>query len=224
MPLQRQTVNGRRVYSTPDGKSLPSVTSILSATEPEEKREALNNWRKRVGMEKAQEISTAAASRGTRMHGYLEHFIKNGEMKDLPNNPFAQPSWFMAAEIILKGLLNVDDFWGVEIPLYYSEVYAGTTDCCGIWKGKASIIDFKQSNRPKKREWISDYFLQTVFYGTAHNNMYGTDINTGVILMCVQPKTIESTPEYQEFVVQGDEWQFYEKVMWDRIQQFYSIQ
>ena len=147
-PINRETVDGKRHYCLPDGSKVPSVTTILDKTKPREKVEALAQWKKRVGEKQAQEITTEAANRGTRMHAYLEHFVKTGDMKDLPPNPFAHPSWFMAAEVILKGLNNVDEFWGVEVPLYYSGLYAGTTDCIGLWKGRPAILDFKQTNKP----------------------------------------------------------------------------
>ena len=220
-PCNRTTIDGKRHYCLPDGSKVPSVTTILDRTKPQEKVEALNNWRKRMGEKRAQEITTEAANRGTRMHAYLEHYVKMGEMKDLPQNPYAQPSWYMAAEVILKGLTNVDEFWGVEVPLYYSGLYAGTTDCLGVWKGRPAILDFKQTNKPKKREWIEDYFLQLCAYAQAHNNMHGTEINTGVILMCAQPKTADDTPEYQEFVIEGDEFAHWCNKWNERVEQYY---
>ena len=179
--LSRHSVDGKRMYQTPDGKKVPSVTTILDKTKPQEKREALANWKRRVGEQKAQEIVTEAANRGTRMHSYLEYYILQEDMKALPGNPYAHPSWFMAAEVIMKGLCHVDEFWGSEVPLYYSGLYAGTTDCVGVWKGRPAILDFKQSNKIKKREYIQDYFLQLAAYSQAHNTTHGTDIKTGVI-------------------------------------------
>ena len=150
--VPRVTIDGKRFYATPDGNKLPSVTTILDKTKSEESKEALNRWRARVGTERAQQITTEAANRGTRMHSYLEHYVKTGGMKDLPTNPFAQPSWFMAAQVILEGLSNVDEFWGVEVPVYYSGLYAGTTDCVGVHTGEPAIMDFKQTNKPKDRK------------------------------------------------------------------------
>ena len=220
-PINRTTIDGKRHYLLPDGRPVPSVTTILDRTKPEEKRLALANWRKRVGEQKAQEITTEAANRGTRMHAYLEHYVLTQDMKPLPGNPFAHPSWFMAAQVILEGLCHVDEFWGVEVPVYYSGLYAGTTDCVGIHSGVPAIMDFKQTNKLKKREWIEDYFLQLCAYAQAHNSMHGTAINRGVILMCAQPKTPESTPEYQEFVLEGTEFDHY-CVEWNkRVEQYY---
>ena len=225
-PLNRETVDGKRHYCLPDGAKVPSVTTILDKTKPQEKREALANWKKRVGEQKAQEIVTEAANRGTRMHAYLEMYANTADMSPLPGNPFAHASWFMAAEIIIKGLVNVEEFWGVEVPLYYSGLYAGTTDCLGVWKGKPAIMDFKQSNKPKKREWIEDYFLQLCAYAAAHNEMHGTDINSGVILMCAQPKKLDdgsfSTPEYQEFVLEPKDFDYWTSRWCDRVSEYYQ--
>ena len=224
-PLNRTTVEGKRHYALPDGTKVPSVTTILDRTKPEEKRQALANWRKAVGEQKAQQITTEAANRGTRMHAYLESYILMDDLKPLPTNPFAHPSWFMAAEVILKGLCNVDEFWGSEVPVYYSGLYAGTTDCIGVWKGRPAILDFKQSNKPKKREYIEDYFLQLAAYAQAHNHTYGTNIRDGVILMAVQPKLLEdqtyTTPEYLEFEVSGDEFDHWTNEWTKRVELYY---
>jgi genome maintenance exonuclease 1 len=224
-PLNRTTIEGKRHYALPDGSKVPSVTTILDKTKPQEKREALAKWKAAVGEAKAQQIVTEAANRGTRMHAYLEQFVLSGDMKELPTNPFAHPSWFMAAEVILKGLQHVDEFWGVEVPLYYSGLYAGTTDCLGVWKGRPAILDFKQTNKPKKREWIEDYFLQLAAYAQAHNHTYGTNIRDGVILMAVQPKQLPdgtfSTPEYLEFEVSGDEFDHWTNEWTKRVELYY---
>ena len=224
-PCSRESVNGKRHYCLPDGSKVPSVTTILDKTKPQEEKEALNNWKKRVGEVRAQEITTEAANRGTRMHAYLEQYVMSGDMKELPSNPYAHPSWFMAAEVILKGLCNVDEFWGVEVPLYYSGLYAGTTDCLGVWKGRPAIMDFKQTNKMKKREWIGSYFLQLCAYAQAHNNMHGTEIDCGVILMAAQPVLLPdntySTPEYQEFVIEGDEFKHWTNEWTKRVELYY---
>lgn len=224
-PLNRETIDGKRHYCLPDGSKVPSVTTILDRTKPAEAREALANWKRAVGEKRAQEITTEAANRGTRMHAYLEQYVLTTDMKPLPGNPYAHPSWFMAAEVILKGLCHVDEFWGTEVPLYYSGLYAGTTDLIGTWKGRPAIMDFKQSNKVKKREYIGDYFLQLAAYAAAHNEMHGTTIDTGVILMAVQPKLLAdgtySTPEYLEFVVEGDEFAHWADEWMKRVEMYY---
>lgn len=226
LPLSRETIDGARKYATPDGLKLPSVTTILDATKSEESKRALFEWKKRVGTDKAQAITTEAANRGTRLHSYLEHYIKEGKVQERASNPYSWPSHAMALEVIKHGLKNVNEYWGTEIPLYFPKIYAGTTDCCGIHDGSESIIDFKQSNKEKKREWIEDYFLQLAFYGNAHNELYGTKIRKGVIMMCVKPDMdkdglMTGEPKYQEFVVEGSEWDSYSDKMWRRIEQYY---
>lgn len=216
-PVLRETIAGKRHYCLPDGSKVASVTTILDATKSEESKQALQNWRKRVGPQKAQEITTEAAGRGTRMHKWLEDYVKTDVLGEPGSNPYSQQSHNMAKTIIAKGLAHADEIWGMEVPLYYTGLYAGTSDCIGRWKQNPAIMDFKQTNKLKKREWIDDYFLQLLFYGTAHNNTYGTDIRTGVILMC--------TPDnvYQEFVIEGEEWNHYENIMWDRLENYYKI-
>ena len=221
-------MDGRRLYATPDGRRLPSVTTILEATKPEEKRQALQNWRNRVGVAQAQAITTEAANRGTRMHSYLEHYVKTGEVKTRGTNPFSWASHAMADVVIEQGLKNVQEFWGIEVPLYFPSIYAGTTDGCGIHLGDEAILDYKQTNRPKKREWIEDYFMQLCAYAEAHNELHGTKIRKGVILMCVKPdmdanNNMLKPPEYQEFVLAGVEFEQYRQLWWDRVEQYYLL-
>jgi len=133
----------------------------------------------------------------------------------------------MAAEVILKGLQpNINEYWGCEVPLYYSGLYAGTTDLIGIWRGQPAIMDFKQTNKPKRREWIDDYFLQLAAYAAAHNEMHKTNIQTGVILMACQPKLLEdgtySTPEYLEFEVLEDEFAHWSNKWMKRVELYYQ--
>ena len=224
-PISRTTIDGKRHYCLPDGSAVPSVTTILDKTKSEESRQALQNWRNAIGHDRAQAITTEAANRGTRMHSYLESFILSDDMKPLPTNPYAHESWFMAAEVILNGLCNVDEFWGSEVPVYYSGLYAGTTDCVGVWKGAPAIMDFKQSNKIKKREHIGDYFIQLAAYAAAHNETHGTDINTGVILMAVKPKPMPDgtldKPLYLEFVIEGDEFKHWHNEWMKRVELYY---
>jgi genome maintenance exonuclease 1 len=222
-PLEKESVEGKRHYALPDGSKVPSVTTILEKTKPEEKKKALQEWRNRVGHERAQQITTEAANRGTRMHTYLERYVKSDDIGELPSNPFAQPSWFMAAKVILEGLQHADEYWGSEVPLYYSGLYAGTTDLVGVWKGAPAIMDFKQTNKPKKREWIEDYFLQLAAYAEAHNDTYGTDINTGVILMCAKPATEHEDPVYQEFVLEPQDYAYWRDQWMRRVELYYLM-
>jgi genome maintenance exonuclease 1 len=216
-PISRETVDGKRHYCLPDGSKVPSVTTILDKTKSEESKRALQNWRRSVGEQRAQEITTEAASRGTRMHKWLENYVKDGTMGVPGTNPFSIQSHAMANVVVDKGLsANVTEYWGVEVPVYYSGLYAGTTDCLGLWKGKPAILDFKQTNKPKKREWIEDYFAQLTAYALAHNDTHGTDIKTGVILMC------SANNEYQEFVLEEDEFEFYSNRWLERVESYYT--
>lgn len=223
----RENVNGQRLYATPTGR-LPSVTTILSKTEPPEKKEGLEKWRKAVGHKKAQEITTEAANRGTKMHTYLEEFIKTDTLRERGTNPFGWASHAMAEQVITSGLKNVNEVWGVEVPLYYPEVYAGTTDGAGLHLGTEAILDYKQTNKPKKREWIGDYFIQLAAYAEAHNAIHGTKIQKGVILMCVRPTVdkggnILSVPEYQEFIIEGEEFEKWRVEWWKRVETYYML-
>ena len=224
--LSRESINGSRHYVLPDGSRVPSVTTILDKTKPAENKKALEDWRNSIGHKRAQEITTEAANRGTRMHTYLEHYIKTGAMKERGSNPFSWPSHKMAESVIAQGLVNVDEFWGVEVPLYFPEIYAGTTDCVGVHKGQLAILDFKQSNKVKKEEWIDDYKLQLAAYAEAHDEVYGTKIEKGVILMCVKPAEIApgvwAEPQYQEFVVDAADFRHWRGKWWERVEQYYA--
>jgi hypothetical protein len=227
-PIPRVEVNGKRFYATPDGNKLPSVTTILDKTKPAESRIALANWRRAVGEARAQQITTEAANRGTRMHTYLEDYVKHGEIKERTSNPYSWASHAMAHEVVTKGLCNVNEFWGIEVPLYFPAVYAGTTDGAGVHLNQEAILDYKQSNKPKKREYIDDYFLQLCAYAEAHNELHGTRIRKGVILMCVKPDVDEQfniikPPQYQEFVLEGAEFEKYRSLWWHRVEQYYML-
>ena len=213
--MSRVEIDGNRRYATPDGEKLPSVTTILDATKTEEAKQALHNWRKRVGVQKAQEITTEAAGRGTRMHKWLENFIKTGETGEPGSNPYSIQSHQMAQSIIAQGLIKCNEYWGTEVPLYFPKVYAGTTDLVGIHDGSPAIMDHKQSNKLKKREWIDDYFVQLAAYANAHNEVHGTTIRKGVIFMCTADNI------YQEFIIEGDEFDKYSDMWFKRVEQYY---
>ena len=226
-PLNRVTEDGRRLYDTPGGK-LPSVTTVLERTKPEEKKQALQEWRRRVGPAQAQAITTEAANRGTWMHTYLEHYVKNGTLQQQGSNPFGWASHARAETVIEHGLKNVQEFWGVEIPLYFPRLYAGTSDGAGIHMNEESILDYKQTNKPTRREWIEDYFLQLAAYALAHNEVYGTNIRKGVVLMCVKPPVDAqgrptARPEYQEFVLETTDFDHWADAWWRRLEQYYLL-
>ena len=214
--LKRKSVDGRRLYTTPDGLAVPSVTTILDKTKPEESKKALREWKKRVGEKKAAEITKEAAGRGTRMHKWLEDYVTTGETGDPGSNPYSQQSHKMAHIIIEKGLSNASEYWGTEVPLYFPQVYAGTTDCLGVYNGKPAILDFKQTNKPKKTEWIADYFMQLCAYANAHNEVHGTDIKQGVILMCSKDF------QYQTWTIEGEDFEEYSRQWWSRVGEYYG--
>jgi hypothetical protein len=216
-PLTRDESSGKRLYATPEGHKVPSVTTVLDKTKPAEAREALANWKKAVGEQKAQQITTEAASRGTRMHKYLEDYINGEVLKETVTNPYAQQSLDMARIVIAKGFPKVEEVWGSEVPLYFPELYAGTTDCVGIHDGDQSILDFKQTNKPKKLEWIGDYFLQLTAYALAHNEVHGTNIRKGVILMCSKDF------EYQEFILEPKDFDYWTEEWCKRVSQYYRL-
>lgn len=225
--LTRDESSGKRLYSCPDGSKVPSVTTILDKTKPAEAREALANWKKAVGEKKAQEITTEAAGRGTRMHKFLEDYIKGETLKESLTNPFAQQSLLMARKVIADGFPLVKEVWGSEVPLYFPGLYAGTTDCVGIHDGEESILDFKQSNKPKKIEWIDDYFLQLTAYALAHNEVHGTNIRKGVIMMCVRPPEtspgVWGDPQYQEFILNPADFDYWTNRWCDRVSEYYKL-
>jgi len=218
--LKRQNVNGKRHYlleGSAEYAPMPSVTTVLDKTKPADDREALANWRKNVGAQRAQAITTEAASRGTRMHKYLEDYCITDELAIPGSNPYAKQANHMASIIIDKGMINVDEIWGTEVPVCHPNIYAGTTDCVGVHKGGEAIIDFKQTNKPKKEEWIQDYYLQLAAYGEAHNALYGTNIRKGVIMMCSKDF------EYQEFIIDLEDFDKHRRRWWNRVEQYFEM-
>jgi genome maintenance exonuclease 1 len=213
-PSTRSLIENQRHYEIGTAK-LPSVTTILEATQTDEKKKSLENWRKKVGENKADMIRDTAATRGTIMHRILEGYLTGHRHSDLSD--LGQQAGVMATNIWETDLRdNMQEVWGSEIVVYYPELYAGASDLVGIYAGRESIIDFKQSNRLKRREWVVDYFLQLAGYALAHNVMHGTKIQCGVILMCTADNM------FQKFVVKEEEFQRY---MWGwlrRVSEFYG--
>lgn len=210
--LERRDLPGGRKYVTPDGIPVPSVTTVLSSTKD---MSHLIAWRKRVGEQKAKEITATASSRGTRMHKYLETYVETGNWPKGGSNPYAAQAHKMASIVKDKAFGNIQEIWGSEVHLYMPQMYAGTTDLVGLYNNKPSIIDFKQTNKPKKAEWIEDYYIQAVMYGTAHNELFGTDIKEAHILMC------SACFQYQQFDIWPEDWKKWEDVMWKRLEQYY---
>ena len=212
----RVIVDGSRYYNIDDTK-LPSVTEILKATESEEKKKSLLKWRQRVGNEEADRIMKTSSSRGTKMHKYIEEYLIGQSNIDLSFE--ISDSKLMSNKIISEGLCNLDELWGAEVTLSFPRLYAGTADACGLYNGKESILDFKQSNKPKKREWIEDYFMQIAAYGLAHNKVYSTNISQGVILVCTPPPMCL----FQEFILSKDDFEKYQDQFLDRVDSYQSL-
>ena len=195
-------------------EKLPSVTSILQATQSEEKKASLANWKARVGTAEANRIKNDASSRGTSMHSFLEKYLLgqlNLELLEIENK-----SKKMADEIIEQGIKGkLSEIYGTESTLYYPNKYAGTCDAVGVYEDQETIIDFKQSNKPKKEEWIEDYYLQLGAYSLAHNVVYNSNITQGIILLC----TVDNL--FQDFRIQGVKLEEYQNKFLEKVEQYY---
>ena len=210
--LSRTSLDGKRVYRCPDGNAVASVTTILDSTKD---KTHLLEWRKRVGEETAKRITKEASGMGTRMHKYIENYINDGSWGTPGSNPYSQQAFKMAQVVHNNALKDVNEIWGSEVGLYFPKIYAGTTDCVGQYKGNPCIIDFKQTNKPKKKEWVEDYFLQLVAYAEAHNEVYGTDIKEGHVFMCSRKL------DYQQFDITPITYNHYKKEWWNRVEEYY---
>ena len=190
--LKRQDGESR-LYLTPDGESLPSVTTVLNKTKD---KSFLKQWRAKVGEAAAEKIISDASQIGTALHLYIERLVNGEQYKDLTKIGIQAEK--MAKKIVEESFKDITEIWGSEVHLYYPGKYAGTTDMIGLYKGRPTIIDFKQTNRPKKREWIQDYLMQLSAYAQAHNALFNTEIEQGVILMCSRDLT------FQRFELTGE--------------------
>jgi genome maintenance exonuclease 1 len=206
-------VTRKRVYRTPDGESLPSVTTILGATKD---MTALNEWRDRIGHAKAQQITTEAAGVGTAMHANLERFLI-GEQRQPGNNPVHVQANKMADIIIENGLNKMSEVWAMEQSLYFPGLYSGTTDLIGVHEDEPAVCDHKQTNKPKKAEWVEDYYLQLTAYILAHNEVYKTNIRKGVIFMCSRDL------QYQQFTLEPKDFNKYQDLWLAKVEEYYKL-
>lgn len=216
--LSRVEENGTRRYRL-DGSAespVPSVTTILDALKD---KTHLLEWKKRVGDEEAARITKMSANIGTATHLNLEKYVLDEE-RPSGTNLIHEMARGLSDIVIDKGLSNVSEVWGTEVPLYHPGLYAGTTDCVGIWKGHHAIIDFKTTRKPKKKSWIEDYFFQGAAYAMAHNHTYGTHIDHIVIMMIAWDEGYEG--EYQEFVIEGDEFDHYSVGWANKVKEYYD--
>ena len=209
--LQRvDTEQGRRYIYGED--KLPSVTTILSGTKD---KAGLDAWAERVGQENAERIKNEAATVGTHMHNVIERMIA---YRDLPR----PTSWLMCKgyemgyRLINTYFQNLSEIWGSEVSLYYPGKYAGTTDLVGVYRDRPAIVDFKQSVKPKRAQWIEDYFHQLAAYALAHDIVHGTSIEFGAVLISVQDGTT------QEFTTTGSEFQRYKAAWMERVEAYWT--
>jgi genome maintenance exonuclease 1 len=200
-----------RKYVTPQGSSLPSVTTILNGTKD---KTHLDTWAKNVGQAEADRIKNEAATRGTHMHGCIERLVKHRPI-EVPTSWLAVEGYMMAMKLVHTYFPNLEQVWGSEISVFYPDKYAGSTDMVGVYRGKSAIVDFKQANKIKQRAWIEDYFHQLAAYALAHDIRHGTQIEQGVVLM------VAPSGETQEFVTMGREWEQYKLAWLRRVDQFY---
>jgi len=210
-PIKRIEASGQRLYDAPGGK-VASVTTILDKTAD---KTHLIEWRKRVGEEQANQISKESAGLGTLMHTHLENFVL-GKARPAGNNMVQEMARAMADTMINQAFPDIEEVWGIEASLYYPGLYAGTSDMIGVHKGQPAIIDHKTSKKPKKKEWITDYFLQTCAYAIAHNEVHGTDIRKCVI------NIIDRDAKLQTFIIEGSEFDHYSVEWTKRVDSYYK--
>jgi ATP-dependent exoDNAse (exonuclease V) beta subunit len=171
-----------RIYTTPDGKKYPSVTSVLGAFN----KEFLEKWREKVGEEEAKKISRLAASRGTRLHNVCEKFLLN-EL-----DSFSYQSMMPDTKqlfLTLKNHLNtrVGKIYALEQALYSDTLrVAGRVDCIAEWDGELSVIDFKTSTRTKKEDWVQNYYMQCALYAQMFEDLTKRPIERIVVLIAVE--------------------------------------
>ena len=202
---------GTRVYEISNYR-LPSVTTVLGATK---NKKFLDDWKARVGEQEAERIKNLSSTRGTAMHKFLESYVQGIGYNDLTE--LGQKAKAMAEKVIDIGLTPVEEYYGSEVTLHYPGLYAGSTDLVCMHNGMETIVDFKQSNRPKQKEWVEDYYLQIAAYAMAHDYVYGSEIRQGVIMMC--------TPDlyYQEFKIQDSELRQYKHKFLKRLNMYNEL-
>jgi hypothetical protein len=210
--LTRQDLPEGRRYVNRHEEKLPSVTTILDKTKDKTK---LIEWANRVGQEQAEKIKNDAAAVGTCMHAYIESHVKMRKLAPA-KSAYQFKAYRMASALMEAYFPELDEVWGNEVMVYKRRVYAGTTDLVGVFRGEPSIVDFKQANKMKKREWIDDYFVQLTAYASAHNEMYGTEIRQGVVLMASQDGLLK------DFVVCGREFDSYLDRWNAKVKEFYA--
>lgn len=178
--LPRETIDGVRYYTTPTGLKVPSVTTVLKKYY--DKGKEIQKWRKRIGVKKANAITQQAANRGKSVHKICEDYLGNDPKAMSKAMPDSLADFERMKDLLDK---NVSKVFGIELPLYSNELMtAGTTDLACIWNNYPTVIDYKTSKKPKKEEWIENYFVQSSTYALIIKEQYGIDIpKIGVILL-----------------------------------------
>ena len=202
---------GSRHYNV-GNKKLPSVTTILSATQSDDKKAGLDAWRERVGYQEAARITSQAALRGTEMHYVLENYIDGRGYLNL--SPEGSQPRLMAHEII-QNLDKLKVVYGNEVSLAYEDLWAGATDVVGLYDEQPTIVDFKQSNKIKREEYVEDYFYQIAAYSLAHKKQYGP-ITQGLICICTKDVI------YQEFKMDETKLNEYEDKWMERVTKYHE--
>ena len=211
VPVPRSDDRGARTYDV-KGIPLPSVTTILARTKDQG---YLRRWKAKVGEQQAEAIKNIASKRGTSMHKFIEAYILGKGYEDLTS--LGQQAKSMAQKLIETGLTPIDEYYGSEVTLYYPGLYAGTTDLVCMHNDMETIVDFKQANSPKRKEWIDDYYLQIAAYAMAHDYIHGSMIQQGIIMVC--------TPDLylQEFKFQGAELRQWKHKFLKRLNAYYEL-
>ena len=209
--VPRSDDEGNRTYDV-QGARLPSVTTILSRTKDQG---FIRKWKDKVGESQAEAIKNLSSKRGTSMHKFIEAYILGKGYEDLTS--LGQQAKTMAQKVIERGLTPVEEYYGSEVTLYYPGLYAGSTDLVCIHNDMDTIVDFKQANQPKRKEWIDDYYMQIAAYAMAHDYMHGSSIEQGIIMVC--------TPDLylQEFRFQGVELRSWKHKFLKRLDEYYEI-
>ena len=173
----REVIDGRRVYVTPEGNVYPSITSILG----QQPKPGIEEWKEKIGHQEANKIMKESAALGTMVHSLCEDYLYNEKLKCEDQEAI---SVFNRLRFLLG---NIDNIHGIEIPLH-SDILkvAGTADCVAEYNGVLSVIDFKTSRKPKREDWIEDYFIQAFFYSAAFFEMTGALPEQIVILVAVR--------------------------------------
>jgi len=205
--LERIDASSGRLYVLPNGVQVPSVTTVLDRTKD---KTALKEWANRIGQAEADRQRDQAAYIGTWMHATLESVL-SGDPLTVGRDWQAMKGHQMAFTLANKYFGAISAIHGSEVGLYYQDRYAGTTDLVATYRGKLAIVDFKQSVKPKRYEYITDYFHQLAAYATAHDWKHGTSIGYAAVLVAVQDGTT------QEFTIAGRDWDFFKSEWLDRL-------